>query len=725
MSSCSYYVRVFRTESSGHMVKHYRLKDVDCPNCALKIAKAVEGLSGVKKAEVLFASQRMTVEFAGEAGAEFDGRVIKAVQTVEPDMQVLSWQEQTGADARQEHKEKMKEIRQAWQTMALASALLLAGVLVGKVSHSGETALLFLAYLLSGYEVMREAWQRLRKGQTLDETLLMTIATLGAWVLGEGVEAVAVMLFYRVGETLQEMAVHRGRSDIRALSTLVSDTVHVVLDQVVDMPTSAVRPGDILEVRSGERIPVDGEILLGQSALDMSVLTGESLPVPCEPGDKVLSGSMNMGALMRIRCDAPASESAVSRILHMTQEEAARKAAPERFLSRLAAVYTPAVVIVSILVFVLPPVFQLGSWSEWGYRALLLLVVSCPCALVLSVPLSYVAGMGAGAKRGLLFKGGTALEALAKVDALAMDKTGTLTKGEFCVTEIRPAQGVTREQLFETALRLEEKAQHPLAKGILNSPEAREWLQKNDLESAWDSYEEIPGRGVKARRNETIYLCGSRSLLEANGILIPPGHLKDAVHAAAGDMYLGSFLMQDKAREEASQVLRALQKLKLSAVSVWTGDSREGTKAVESLPGITEIRAGMLPKDKAEALKALRGTGRQVAFVGDGVNDAPVLAAANVGIAVGGVGSQAAMEAADCVLAAGNLNALPVGIQIARRTARMVRVNVTLALVIKLGVMALDIAGLASMWMAVIADVGVSLLCVLLAGSIRLGLQKI
>ena len=702
------------------MVRNYRLKDLDCANCAKKIGHAVSGLAGVKNAQVHFAAQRLTVEFAGEPALEMETRIRDTVKAIEPETQVFAWQEQTAGDVIKEEDGKRKKFIRAFMAVGASLMLLAAGVLLESVWPLGETLLLIAAYLLVGFPVVKTAFLRLKGGQTLDETLLMTIATLGAWLLNEGVEAAAVMLFYRVGETLQDMAVLKGRSDIRALSKLVSDTAHVVLGEVVDMPTAAVQPGDILEVRTGERVPVDGEVVLGRSALDTSALTGESVPVYCGPGDKVLSGSQNTGPLIRVLCERPAAESTVARILRLTREEAAKKAAPERFLGRFAAVYTPAVVAVAALIFLVPPVLGLGSFADWGYRALLLLMISCPCALVLSVPLGYVAGMGDSARRGLLIKGGAALEALAKVDALALDKTGTLTEGVFRLQAVHPAQDIPEDELMEAALYAESKAQHPLARSILTSLQAQQWLSSHSLSQMPETYEEIPGKGIRIKDSGREILCGSHSLLAESGIKVPQEHADDQVHTAENGRYLGSFHLSDALRREASGVLAQLRRLDIASVTVLTGDSQKGAQAVKGLPNISNVHAGLLPEGKVDAVKKIAGSGRHVAFVGDGINDAPVLAAAHVGIAMGGIGSQAAMEAADCVLAAGTLSALPEGIKTARRTARIVRVNVVLALAVKLLVMVLGIAGIANMWLAVIADVGVSLLCVLLTGTIRL-----
>ena len=703
------------------MVKSYRLKDLDCANCAAKIGRAVSDLPGVNSAQVQFAFERLTVEFAGDMGVHMDARIREVVSQIEPETQVLDWQEQTALDTINEESEKRSEFKQAFISVGAAILLLVMGMLLESLWPGLKIMFTAAAYILSGYPVIKAAYARLKSGQALDETLLMTIATLGAWALNEGVEATAVMLFYRVGETLQDMAVLRGRSDIRALSKLVSDTAHVILDEVVDMPTSAVQPGDKLEVRTGERVPVDGIILQGTSALDTSALTGESAPVSCGPNDVVLSGSLNAGPMLVVKCEKPAAESTVARILRMTRDEAKRKAAPERFLGKFAAIYTPAVVALATLVFLLPPLFGLGSFPEWGYRALLLLMISCPCALVLSVPLGYVAGMGDSARRGLLVKGGAVLEALAKVNAVAMDKTGTLTEGVFALQAIHPANGITEDALLSAAIQAELKAQHPLAQSIVKSKEAEAWLKNNTLPQEVAEYNEIPGKGVKVIADGQEILCGSAQLLADHNITVPKGHDGDQVHTAVNQRYMGSFYLSDVVRKEAQTVLQGLKRLNIQSITVLTGDSEQGARTVKDLNGITDIRAGLLPEGKVNAVKEINKNGRKTAFVGDGINDAPVLAAANVGIAMGGIGSQAAMEAADCVLAAGDLSALPEGIITARRTVKIIRLNVLIALLVKLTVMVLGIAGIANMWLAVIADVGVSLFCVLLTGVIRLG----
>lgn len=695
----------------------YRLQGLDCANCALKIGQAAGKLPGVTKAHVDFASQKLEIL----SSSPIDESTVEAlVHQYEPDVVVALWKNETAKEVHHHEHEANKGFKREWMIIAFSLALAAIGFLLEDNAPVLSLIALIAAYILSGFDIARTAVKRIIQKKPLDETLLMTIATLGAWVLGEGLEAVAVMVFYRIGETLQSMAVHRSRSDIRALSALITEQAHLLKSgTVMDVPTENILVGDLLEIRSGERVPVDGIVAFGEGALNTSALTGESLPVAFEKGDKVLSGSMNQGPLFHLEATHVLSDSTVARILKMTQEEQGRKAAPERFLSKFAYYYTPSIVALAFLVFLLPPLFGAGSWSTWAYRALLLLVISCPCALVLSVPLSYVAGMGKGAKEGFLVKGGTVLEELSTVNTIALDKTGTLTNGTFSVTAFMPADQKEKD-FFSATFLCESKAQHPLAKSIMDSPQGQIWLLQNTQLPPFNSYDEIPGKGIALELNSENYLCGSLSLMEKHQIAVPNSALKAQVHTAKNGEYLGSIFLSDTLRPEAEQVLKDLKARGIKNVHVLTGDTLHGAEILSPLSEINTIYAQLLPEDKVKIVTDLQKEGKKVAFVGDGINDAPVLAAANVGIAIGGVGSQAATETADGVLASESLLPLPKAITIAKRTAVIVRVNVILALVVKLAAMILGIMGIANMWMALFADVGVSLICVVFAGSIRL-----
>ncbi|NLB91008.1 MAG: heavy metal translocating P-type ATPase [Clostridiales bacterium] len=702
------------------MTYHYRLQGLDCANCAMEINQAISALPQVSSAKVDFPSQKLT--FTTTSPATLSTEAVKQiVHQYEPEVEVLFWEEHTAKDVEKIERESKKAFQKEWKIIAISLLLTVIALIVRPASPPVSTAFLLAAYVLCGFDIGKTAFQRIFRKKPLDETLLMTIATLGAWLLGEGVEAVAVMVFYRVGETLQEMAVHRSRGDIRALSSLISEQAHLVVGQrTKTIATNQIAIGDILEVRRGERIPVDGKIITGEGVLNTAALTGEALPQTFTVGDIILSGSTNQGPHFHMEATQTLQESTVTRILKMTQEEEARKAAPERFLAKFAYYYTPSVVLLAFFVFLLPPLFHLGTWQLWAYRALLLLVISCPCALVLSVPLSYVAGISKSAKEGILVKGGTVLEALSQIDTLALDKTGTLTKGEFAVTAFSPAvKSLEEDFLFATFL-CENKAQHPLAQSIMASPQGVQWRNTHpDLPQSIDFYEEIPGKGVSLFYQGEQYFCGSSAFLVSQGVSLPLTTLPGQVFTAKGNQYLGSVSLADTLRPEAEHVLASLSSKGIQEIHVLTGDSINGTQVLEGIKTLSSVHAGLLPQDKASHIHSLQSQGRHVAFVGDGINDAPVLAAAQVGIAIGGIGSQAATQAADAVLAQGTLTALPKAFTIAKRTTRMVRINVVLALVVKLAVMVLGIMGLANMWMALFADVGVSLLCVLLASTIR------
>ncbi len=700
------------------MKRSYKLEGLDCAGCALNIGEAAGKIPSVSNAHVDFTSQRLDIT---SQEALDDKTIEEIVHQFEPDIVVTPWKYQTASEVEKEVKEAKVAFRKEWITIAIALALMVLGVVFKKSSPLFSTLLLVVAYGVSGFDIGKTAVQRIFQKKPLDETLLMTIATLGAWVLGEGVEAVAVMVFYRIGETLQNMAVHRGRADIRTLSSLISEKAHLIKEgSIQNIDTKSIQINDILEIRTGERIPVDGTVVFGEALLNTAALTGEPLPQNFSIGEEVLSGSLNSGPLFHLKASQILEESTVARILKMTQEEQARKAAPERFLSKFAYYYTPSVVALAFLVFLLPPLLGLGSFSMWAYKALLLLVISCPCALVLSVPLSYVAGMGKSAKEGFLVKGGTVLEELATVDTIAFDKTGTLTKGAFKVKNFVPYQDTSLEELLFATFLAESKSTHPLAKSIMSSPQGEKWLKEKGHNLTFDHYEEIPGKGVSLTFEEKDILCGNRSLMELHHIQVPSNAQKAQIHTSINRKYVGSTYLTDTLREKTQEVLETLHNQGIKEFHVLTGDSAQGSEILSSLPYITQVHSSLLPEDKANIITNLQNKGHQVAFIGDGINDAPVLAAAQVGIAIGGVDSQAAAESADALLAKGNLTALPKGRTIAKRTARIVRINVTLALVVKLAAMVLGILGYANMLIALFADVGVSLLCVLLAGSIRL-----
>ena len=641
------------------------------------------------------------------------------------------------------HKLTRSQRRALWRI--LAAAVLLVGIrllpavylsrplplLTGPETAAGWPLLLWPAYLIPyaviGYDVLSRAVGGICRGQVFDENFLMALATVGAFFTGEYAEAVGVMLFYQVGELFQDYAVTRSRQSIAALMDIRPDTALVegADGTVTEQDPEDVAVGDVIVVRPGQRVALDGVVLTGSSALDTAALTGESVPRQVGPGDEVISGCVNQSGTLRLQVTKPCSESTVSRILELVEEASEKKAASEAFITRFARYYTPCVVGFAAALFLLPtlalsllgpeslPAFLAGTvWTDWLHRALIFLVVSCPCALVISVPLSFFGGIGGASRQGILVKGGNYLEALARTETVVFDKTGTLTRGVFTVTDVRPAPGFTKEALLETAALGEQDSSHPIAASLRQA-----WGKPADPARLSDCREKA-GLGLEARVDGRTVLLGSRRLLEEAGIPVPreaeaPGTV---VYAAVDGVYAGSIVISDLPKEEAAGAIAQLKASGVKRVVMLTGDAEAAARAVAEQLGVDEYHAGLLPGDKVakvEELLGRRAGGGKLAFVGDGINDAPVLSRADIGIAMGAMGSDAAIEAADVVLMDDRLTKLPLAIRIARRTVGIVRQNIVLALAVKGAVLLLGAAGHATMWEAVFADVGVAFLAIL------------
>ena len=564
-------------------------------------------------------------------------------------------------------------------------------------------------YLLLGREVLATAWKNLTKGHVFDENFLMSIATLGAFAIGEFPEAVGVMLFYRVGEYFEHRAVERSRSQIMEAIDMRPEVVH--LEDGRTIPAEEVRMGDVLLVRPGDRIPLDGRILTGESRIDTAPITGEPVPVSVRAGSSVTSGCINTTGTLTMVVEKSLSESMVTRILDSVENAAASKPKIDRFITRFARVYTPAVVGLATAVAIVPSLIT-GNWGYWVYTALSFLVMSCPCALVLSVPLAFFSGIGVGSRRGILFKGGASIEAMAAVKVVVMDKTGTVTKGEFKVQKIAGGADV-----LKLCASCEQQSTHPIAISIVAAAKER-----NMELFAPDALEEIPGRGIRAKVDNRTVLCGNQQLLEENHIEF------DAVEESYGTQvlvavdqrYVGYITISDTLKPGAKEAVQRLKAAGLATVML-TGDSADSAKAVAEEVGIDEVHAKLLPQQKLEKLQSIRAQKGAAMFVGDGINDAPVLAGADVGAAMGS-GADAAIEAADVVFMTSDVQAIPEALEIARQTGRTAWQNVIFALVIKFAVMILGLLGFASMWLAVFADSGVAMLCVL--NSIRMLYRK-
>ncbi len=592
----------------------------------------------------------------------------------------------------------------------IAGVLYLTGLILDKTNVPGWLPIPFLiaAYLLVGYDVLWAAVRNIGSGQIFDENFLMSIATIGAFALQDWLEGVAVMLFYQVGELFQSCAVERSRRSISELMDLRPDYAVVLVDgEEIRKDPEEVAVGDILLVKPGERIPVDGLILEGSALIDTSKITGESMPAEIAAGEQVLSGCVNLSGVLRIRAESAFAHSTVARILELTEEAQLKKAKTEQFITRFARVYTPAVVAAAVLLALLPPLLLHQAFATWVSRALLFLVVSCPCALVISVPLSFFGGMGAASRAGVIVKGSIALERLAQAGTVVFDKTGTLTTGQFHVERICPADR-SEEELLRLCALAETYSAHPVARAVI--------ARAGEAQGEVSDTEELPGRGICALVDGSRVLAGNAKLMEQEGIAyIPLEGAGTVIYVASNGRFCGSVLVCDTVKDEAARAVAALRRRGIKKTIMLTGDSEAPAADVARKTGLDGYYASLLPQDKIEQLDQLLAAPHDgsVVYVGDGVNDAPALTLSDVGVAMGGVGSDAAIEAADVVVLTDNPEKIAISVDIGRKTVRIARQNIVFALIIKLAIMVLGAMGYANMWMAVFADVGVAVLAIL------------
>lgn len=572
-------------------------------------------------------------------------------------------------------------------------------------------------YLIAGYDVLWSAARNIAHGQVFDEKFLMAIATLGAFGIAEYPEAAGVMIFYQVGELFQSIAVGRSRRSIAALMDIRPESATVIRDgQELCIPPEEVAIGESLIVRPGEKIPLDGTVIEGRSSLDTAALTGESLPVDCAAGDRVISGSINLSGLVTMRADSLYRDSTVARILELVENSAEKKARVENFITRFARVYTPCVVAGAVLLALLPPLLFGQPWSVWLERALIFLMVSCPCALVVSVPLSFFGGIGGASKQGILIKGASYMEVLANVKTVVMDKTGTLTQGRFQVEAVHPER-VDEETLLDIAAAAESYSNHPVAESILRAN------GRNIDKARLGEVTELAGMGLSAQIDGKLYYIGNGRLMDKVGANWHECQLSGTViHVSQESEYMGHILINDAVKPEAAEAIKQLRALGVETTVMLTGDRGEIARAVGEKLGIDKVCAGLLPGQKVEQVESLLGAGK-LAFVGDGINDAPVLTRADVGIAMGALGSDAAIESADIVLMDDKLSKLPLAMRIARRTMRIVRENIVFALGVKALILLLGALGLADMWIAMFGDVGVMVLAVLNATRVMIKIK--
>lgn len=569
-----------------------------------------------------------------------------------------------------------------------------------------------IPYFVIGWDVLWKAIRNISHGQVFDENFLMSIATIGAFCVGEYPEGVAVMLFYQIGELFQSYSVGRSRQSITALMDIRPDYANLEKADggFAQVDPDEVKVGDIIVVKAGEKIPLDGIVIEGISSLNTSALTGESVPKGVKPGKEVISGCINLSGLLRVKVTKEFEESTVAKILDLVENSSSKKAKSENFITKFARYYTPVVVIGALLLAVLPPLILGGGWSDWIGRALIFLVISCPCALVISIPLSFFGGIGGASKKGILVKGGNYLEALSQTELVVFDKTGTLTKGVFQVSAIHPGD-IEEKRLVELAAMAEAFSDHPISKSI------REAYGKEIDAACVSDVEEMPGLGVKAVVNRQVIWVGNGKLMDLAGAKWHECHLPGTVvHVAADSEYLGHMVISDQIKEDAVQAIQELKALGVRKTVMLTGDKAQVATEVARQLGVDEVYAELLPGDKVQRVEALlqekSGKGK-LAFVGDGINDAPVLSRADIGIAMGGLGSDAAIEAADIVLMDDYPSKIATAMRISKRTLRLVKENIVFALAVKVLFLILGAVGLANMWEAVFADVGVSIIAIL------------
>lgn len=683
------------------MKKEYTLQSLGCANCAAKMEEQIQRLTGIESAHVNFVAKKLSIH--SEDPQLLEPEIVRIVQSIEPDVQLIPIDQQLDPV---EEEPETGEIKR----LVIGLGLFIAALLVPDASIV-RLPLFIAAYLIAGYNVLRDAFRGILRGDVFNENFLMGIATIGAFVIGEYPEGVAVMLFYLVGEIFQDRAVDNSRKSIRTLLDIRPDTASVLREgKVSEVHPSEITIGETIYVRPGERIPLDGEVKEGEAYLDTSALTGESLPRFVQTGDAVLSGSICTNRPLTISVTKAFSESTVSKILELVENAGARKAPTEQFITKFARYYTPAVVIAAVLLAVLPPLFITGaSFQDWLYRALVFLVVSCPCALVVSIPLGFFGGIGAASKQGILIKGGNYLEALNQARTVVFDKTGTLTKGEFVVTSILP-KGISEAELLQIAAMAESHSNHPIAESIRVVAGSLPVFEQSKTE-------EIAGKGIATTIDGQRVLAGNAALLQGEGIVFDPiDTIGTVVFLSVDGEYRGAITIADEIKADAKEAIDALHAIGVRQTVLLTGDRVRTAQDLRQQLGIDTVHAELLPQDKVRIVEDLHQSmdpKSKLVFVGDGINDAPVIARADIGIAMGALGSDAAIEAADIVLMTDEPSKVATAMRIAAKTRRIVLQNIVFALGIKALVLLLSAIGYASMWAAVFADVGVAVLAVL------------
>ena len=706
------------------------IEGLDCPNCAAKVERKINTLEGIKEATVDFLGKKiiiLTDEIFGDKISENKlAELIQAeVDKIEDGVKVLALKANTKENSNSQKEEDTGKIK---KKLLIGGILFLLGIFVPKSLLIPKFTIFLISYFIIGGNVLLSAFKNIWNGQVFDENFLMAIATVGAFAIGEYPEGVAVMLFYQLGELFQGIAVNNSRKSIVSLMDIRPDYANIKVEKgIKKVSPEKIKVGEIIVVKPGEKVPLDGKIVKGASTFDTSALTGESLPREAKAGDDVLSGFINKNGLIEIEVTKVFSESTISKILYLVENAGSKKSKTENFITKFARYYTPVVVITALILAIFPPLLIQGAtFSDWIYRALIFLVVSCPCALVISIPLGFFGGIGGASKHGILIKGTNYLEILNNLESVVMDKTGTLTKGIFKVTEINIENNIkindfennktelTKPLLLKYAAHIEKFSNHPIAQSIVLEYENSE--SKVD-ENVVKNFEEISGFGVKVNINNHQFLAGNSKLMDLKNIKFEKNrNLGTVIYFAADEKYIGNILISDEIKEDSEKAIKGMKENGVKEIVMLTGDNETIGKNIAKKLGIDKVFTELLPDEKVEKLEEIyksKSEKGKVAFVGDGINDAPVLARADLGIAMGGAGSDAAIEAADVVIMNDEPSKIVTAIKIAKKTKEIVWQNITIAFAVKIIVMILGLFGDATMWEAVFADVGVALLAVL------------
>ncbi|MFL8710541.1 heavy metal translocating P-type ATPase [Clostridioides sp. GD02377] len=704
------------TSNRTSIKKELILGGLNCAHCAEEINNKVSKLKEVESSNLNFVNKKLTVNILNDFEEDsVINKIKEIIDSTEPglDIQVES-KDKTGPRTSEKAMSANDTNKKELIPLIIGALVYIFGIYQTATGYESQFSniVFIVAYVIVGGDVLLRAIRNISKGRVFDENFLMALATVGALLIGELSEAVGVMLFYKIGEYLQGVAVGKSRKSITSLMQIRPDYANLKVNSEVKVVSpEEVNVGDIIVVKPGEKVPLDGVVVDGVSMLDTSALTGESVLREVEKGDEILSGVINKNALLSIEVTKSFGESTVSKILDLVENSSIKKSKTENFISKFSRYYTPVVVIAALLIAFVPPLVISGEvFSDWVYRGLIFLVVSCPCALVLSIPLSFFSGIGFASKNGILIKGSNYLEALRSVDTVVFDKTGTLTKGVFNVTKLNP-EGISEEELLEFAAIAEVNSNHPIAKSILSY-----YSKKIDLDTI-DSYEEIAAYGIRVKHNGKLILAGNEKLMKKENISYSPAkEVGTVVYIAVDKVYRGYIVISDEVKEDSKNAIRSLKSIGIKEVVMLTGDNEKVAKNIAKELELDTVYSNLLPNEKVDRLESLyegRTEKEKIAFVGDGINDAPVLARADVGIAMGGLGSDAAIEAADVVLMTDEPNKISKAIEIANKTNKIVWQNIIFALGVKIIVMILGAGGIATMWEAIFADVGVALIAVI------------